>query len=108
MPARATGPRSTTSKDNPEERQSEAADARTLGAEDQAAGRPLRLRAQSLLLPGRSPRAGSFPISTRSSFPSPRKLIPAKTGAGESMLQGKDLQFADYTFLKEGEKDGGY
>ena len=36
------------------------------------------------------------------------KLIPAKTEAGESMLQGKDLKFADYTFLKEGEKDGGY
>jgi peptide/nickel transport system substrate-binding protein len=36
------------------------------------------------------------------------KLIPAKTGAGESMLQGKDLRFADYTFLKEGEKSGGY
>ena len=36
------------------------------------------------------------------------KLIPAKTEAGESMLQGKDLRFADYTFLKEGEKDGGY
>ena len=36
------------------------------------------------------------------------KLIPAKTGAGESMLQAKDLKFADYTFLKEGEKNGGY
>jgi peptide/nickel transport system substrate-binding protein len=36
------------------------------------------------------------------------KLIPAKTGAGESMLQGKDLRFADYTFLKEGEKSGAY
>ena len=36
------------------------------------------------------------------------KLIPAKAGAGESMLQAKDVQFADYTFLKEGEKSGGY
>ncbi len=36
------------------------------------------------------------------------KLIAAKTEAGESMLQGKDLRFADYTFLKEGEKSGGY
>ncbi len=36
------------------------------------------------------------------------KLIPAKAGAGETMLQGKDLRFADYTFLKEGEKNGGY
>jgi peptide/nickel transport system substrate-binding protein len=36
------------------------------------------------------------------------KIIPAKTGAGETMLQGKDLRFADYTFLKEGEKSGGY
>ena len=36
------------------------------------------------------------------------KLIAAKTEAGESMLQGKSLRFADYTFLKEGEKSGGY
>jgi peptide/nickel transport system substrate-binding protein len=36
------------------------------------------------------------------------KLIPAKAGAGETMLQGKDLRFADYTFLKEGEKSGAY
>ena len=36
------------------------------------------------------------------------KLIPAKAGAGESMLQAKDIRFADYTFLKEGEKSGGY
>jgi len=36
------------------------------------------------------------------------KLIPAKTGAGESMLQGLKLRFADYTFLKEGEKKGSY
>ncbi|HKF64363.1 MAG TPA: ABC transporter substrate-binding protein [Dongiaceae bacterium] len=34
------------------------------------------------------------------------KLIPAKTGAGESMLQGLKLRFADYTFLKEAEKTG--
>ena len=36
------------------------------------------------------------------------KLIPAKAGAGESMLQAKDIRFADYTFLKEGEKNGRY
>jgi peptide/nickel transport system substrate-binding protein len=36
------------------------------------------------------------------------KIIPVKAGAGETMLQGKDLRFADYTFLKEGEKSGGY
>ncbi len=36
------------------------------------------------------------------------KLIPAKAGAGESMLQAKDIRFDDYTFLKEGEKNGGY
>src|SRR5262249_43735641 len=36
------------------------------------------------------------------------KLIPAKAGAGESMLQGLKLRFADYTFLKEGEKKGFY
>jgi peptide/nickel transport system substrate-binding protein len=36
------------------------------------------------------------------------KLIHAKTGAGDSMLQAKDLRFSDYTFLKEVEKSGGY
>jgi peptide/nickel transport system substrate-binding protein len=32
------------------------------------------------------------------------KLIPAKTGAGESDLQARDLQFNNYTFLKQNEK----
>ena len=32
------------------------------------------------------------------------KLIPAKTGAGESDLQARGLSFSDYTFLKQGEK----
>ena len=32
------------------------------------------------------------------------KLIPAKTGAGESDLQARDIQFNNYTFLKKGEK----
>ena len=32
------------------------------------------------------------------------KLIPAKTGAGESDLQARDLQFSNYTFLKKSEK----
>ncbi len=32
------------------------------------------------------------------------KLIPAKTGAGESHLQARNLQFKNYTFLKMGEK----
>ncbi len=31
------------------------------------------------------------------------KLIPAKTGAGESDLQARSLSFTDYTFLKESE-----
>jgi peptide/nickel transport system substrate-binding protein len=31
-------------------------------------------------------------------------LIPGKTGAGESDLQGTALDFSDYTFLKEAEK----
>ena len=31
------------------------------------------------------------------------KLIPAKTGAGESDLQARSLNFSDYTFLKQGE-----
>jgi peptide/nickel transport system substrate-binding protein len=31
-------------------------------------------------------------------------LIPAKTGAGESDLQGTSIQFEDYTFLKEAER----
>lgn len=31
------------------------------------------------------------------------KLIPAKTGAGESDLQARDIQFNNYTFLKQNE-----
>ena len=34
------------------------------------------------------------------------KLIPAKTGAGESDLQARHLAFSDYTFLKHSEKYG--
>lgn len=36
------------------------------------------------------------------------KLIPAKTGAGESDLQARYLRFDNYTFLKESEKRSGY
>ena len=36
------------------------------------------------------------------------KLIPAKTGAGESDLQARDIQFNNYTFLKMGEKTNNY
>jgi len=36
------------------------------------------------------------------------KIIPAKTGAGESDLQARYLRFDDYTFLKANEPDGGY
>jgi peptide/nickel transport system substrate-binding protein len=36
------------------------------------------------------------------------KIIPAKTGAGESDLQARYLRFDDYTFLKAGETAGGY
>ena len=36
------------------------------------------------------------------------KLIPAKTGAGESDLQARDLQFNNYTFLKKGERRNDY
>ena len=32
------------------------------------------------------------------------KLIPAKTGAGESDLQARNLHFSDYTFLKKSEQ----
>lgn len=35
------------------------------------------------------------------------KLIPAKTGAGESDLQARHLNFSDYTFLKNSEKRTG-
>ena len=35
------------------------------------------------------------------------RLIPVKTGAGETHLQGRGLSFEDYTFLKEsGERNG--
>ena len=36
------------------------------------------------------------------------KLIPAKTGAGESDLQARNLTFGNYTFLKQGEKRGDF
>lgn len=36
------------------------------------------------------------------------KLIPAKTGAGESDLQARDLQFSNYTFLKKAEKGSNF
>lgn len=35
-------------------------------------------------------------------------LIPAKTGAGESDLQARYLNFDDYTFLRQGEERGKY
>ena len=39
---------------------------------------------------------------------SDEKLVPAKTGAGESDLQARYLRFDDYTFLKQGEKRNRY
>ncbi len=36
------------------------------------------------------------------------KLIPAKTGAGEADLQARDVNFSNYTFLKQGEKQNNY
>jgi len=36
------------------------------------------------------------------------KLIPAKTGAGDSDLQARDIQFNNYTFLKQNEKRNAY
>lgn len=36
------------------------------------------------------------------------KLVPAKTGAGESDLQARYLRFDNYTFLKAGEKRNDY
>ncbi|HEV8679089.1 MAG TPA: ABC transporter substrate-binding protein [Stellaceae bacterium] len=36
------------------------------------------------------------------------RIIPAKTGAGESDLQARYLTFDDYTFLKAGEAGSGY
>jgi peptide/nickel transport system substrate-binding protein len=36
------------------------------------------------------------------------KLIPAKTGSGESDLQGRHLRLDNYTFLKEGEQQNNF
>ena len=36
------------------------------------------------------------------------KLIAAKSGAGETDLQARNLKFSDYTFLKESEERSGY
>lgn len=35
-------------------------------------------------------------------------IIPAKTGTGESDLQGRYLRFDNYAFLKQGAEEGGY
>lgn len=35
-------------------------------------------------------------------------IIPAKTGTGESHLQGRYLRFDNYAFLKQGEQEGNY
>ncbi|HYM31560.1 MAG TPA: ABC transporter substrate-binding protein [Candidatus Cybelea sp.] len=40
--------------------------------------------------------------------PASPSLIPAKTGAGESDLQSRDLSFSNFTFLKENEERAGY
>lgn len=37
-----------------------------------------------------------------------RRIIPAQTGAGESDLQARYLNFDNYTFLKRGEQRNGY
>ena len=37
-----------------------------------------------------------------------KSLIPAKTGYGDSDLQGRNIRFEDYTFLKAGEKSNGF
>ena len=36
------------------------------------------------------------------------KLIPAKAGSGEADLQARDLNFSNFTFLKQNEKTNGY
>ncbi len=36
------------------------------------------------------------------------KLVPAKTGAGETDLQARNLSFSDYTFLKQSEQRTGH
>ncbi len=36
------------------------------------------------------------------------RLISAKTGAGQSDLQARNISFDDYTFLKDGSRRGGY
>lgn len=36
------------------------------------------------------------------------KLVPTKTGVGESDLQGRHIRFDNFTFLKEGAKQHGY
>jgi peptide/nickel transport system substrate-binding protein len=40
--------------------------------------------------------------------PASAQLIPAKTGAGESDLQARGLDFSNFTFLKENEDRAGY
>ena len=85
--------------------ESRPADARSVAQHDQAAGRAVRLRAQSRSSTGSTRTACSCPISTSScSTSARRRSFPAKTGAGESDLQATGIDFTDYTFLKDAEK----
>ena len=96
-PGSATGRRCTTCADNAVS--NDNPDLPTLEPwvlTHQAAGRPLRLRAQPLLPPGRRSRASSCPISTVIVDIADGQLIPAKTGAGEADLQARDLRFDNY------------
>ena len=111
----------------------QAGQAAQLGGAAQQAGQhvpqrqsgPAVARAVDAARPGRRPTASSssaIPITTASMPPGRQlpyidrvvmaiadsKIIPAKTGAGESDLQARYLRFDNYTFLKDGEKRNDY
>ncbi len=74
---------------------------------DQAAGAALRLHRATPITTGSIRPGISCPISTRSIVDvADSKLIPTKTGAGETDLQARYIRFDNYTFLKQAEKRG--
>ena len=85
-------------------RQSRHADPAALAEHRRPAGAAFHRRTQHPLPPRRHERATaalSRPVRARGGRP---KLVPIKTGAGETDLQFRHLFFKDYTFLKSSEE----
>ena len=85
------------------QRQSEAADARPLGAAATSRRRSASSSRAIRTTTASTRRASSCPMPTRwCSIIADSKLIPAKAGAGDADLQARNIRFDNYTFLKAG------